>query len=101
MAFSWFSLSLVLPGNKDLEDEHAGVRGAGSDVHPPAVGYLPRRAQDIPVLQRAHQPGGCRTGILYLPVLLLVQYWRWCMFCITFSSPPFFSAPFSSDFFLF
>ena len=49
-------------GDEDPKDEHQGVRGAGAHVHPPAHRHLPRRVENLPVLQRAHQPGRGRAG---------------------------------------
>lgn len=50
------------PDHQDPQDQHKGVRGAGAHVRPPAEHHLPRRAQDLPVLQREHQPGSSGAG---------------------------------------
>lgn len=52
----------MVAGDEDSQDQHQGVRGAGTNVHPPAERHLLRRTEDLPVLQRTHQPGCRRAG---------------------------------------
>ena len=64
-----FSGGVCFPvGDENPQDEHQGVRGAGAHVHPPAHRHLPGRVEDLPVLQRAHQPSCGRAGAVNVSV---------------------------------